>query len=496
MIVKLQKYNILVLYKNINYTFIEVIVLGNETINRVGCYVRVSTENQLENYSIEEQTERLKAYCRAKGWNIYKIYTDGGYSGGNTDRPALKQMLSDAEARKIDMVVVYKLDRLSRSQKDTLSLIEDFFIANNVEFTSMSENFDTSTPFGRAMIGILSVFAQLEKDQITERFTMGRIGRAKEGKFHGGAYAPVGYDYVDGELVINEYEAMQIKEIFSLFVKGYNVNQIQKILQNNNYKNKYSNWNSHRSILNCLRNATYTGKVKFKGQSYNGSHDKIISEDVFLKAQSILNSKEREDNKTNAQKRPFKAMYLLSNSLRCARCGAKYSAAHGKYKCYSRSKTAKKYITDPNCMNDFWDISKLDEAVKSELYKLKVNDNYFNSIIKIDSTTVNDDNAVLVNRIKEIDMQISRILDLYQVGSIPIGDINKRINKLQQEKEALESKCEKKPLGNTVEQFKNILNTYDKVFANGSLEEQRMFITLLVKEIKIDGNRLIFEWNI
>ena len=168
---------------------------------RGACYVRVSTENQLENYSIEEQLDRLKSYCRAKDISVVKYYTDGGYSGGNINRPSLQQMLRDIEDNMIDTVVVYKLDRLSRSQKDTLMLIEDKFLAYNVDFISVNENFDTSTPFGRAMIGILSVFAQLEKDQITERFTMGRIGRAKSGCFHGGAYAPTGYDYVDGQLI-------------------------------------------------------------------------------------------------------------------------------------------------------------------------------------------------------------------------------------------------------------------------------------------------------
>ena len=153
-------------------------------------YVRVSTENQLENYSIEEQISRLKSYCAAKDMILLKIYTDGGYSGGNTDRPALKQMLADIKTVNVDAVLVYKLDRLSRSQKDTLTLIEDEFLAHDVDFISINENFDTSTPFGKAMIGMLSVFAQLEKDQITERFTMGRIGRCKAGYFHGGGNAP------------------------------------------------------------------------------------------------------------------------------------------------------------------------------------------------------------------------------------------------------------------------------------------------------------------
>ena len=125
---------------------------------RCACYVRVSTDNQLENYSIKEQTERLTAFCKAKDYLIVKFYTDGAFSGGSINRPALQQMLGDIEKGLIDAVIVYKLDRLSREQKDTLMLIEDKFLANHVDFISLCENFDTSTPFGLAMIGILSAF--------------------------------------------------------------------------------------------------------------------------------------------------------------------------------------------------------------------------------------------------------------------------------------------------------------------------------------------------
>ena len=118
------------------------------SIARVVGYVRVSTENQLENYSIDEQSQRIRAYCAAKGWALSSIYTDGGYSGGNTNRPALQQMLELVRAGGVDAVVVYKLDRLSRSQKDTLRLIEDEFLAHDTDFISINENFNTSTPFG------------------------------------------------------------------------------------------------------------------------------------------------------------------------------------------------------------------------------------------------------------------------------------------------------------------------------------------------------------
>ena len=123
-----------------------------------------------------------------------------------------------------------QLDRLSRSQKDTLTLIEDELLAHGADFVSISENFDTSTPFGRAMIGILSVFAQLEKDQITERFTMGRIGRSRAGYYHGGSRPPTGYDYRDGLLQVNPYQAIQVREAFALFLSGKSVNAVSREL--------------------------------------------------------------------------------------------------------------------------------------------------------------------------------------------------------------------------------------------------------------------------
>ena len=146
----------------------------------VAIYCRVSTQEQAaEGYSIGEQQSRLSKFCDAHGWKIVHVYSDPGFSGAKLQRPAIQQLIADCSYGLFDCVLVYKLDRLSRSQKDTLYLIEDVFNVHQIGLVSMCENFDTQSPFGKAMIGILSVFAQLERDQITERMTMGRIGRAK-----------------------------------------------------------------------------------------------------------------------------------------------------------------------------------------------------------------------------------------------------------------------------------------------------------------------------
>lgn len=202
-------------------------------MKRTALYIRVSTQEQAqEGYSIGEQKERLIAYCKAHDWSIADIYVDGGYSGGNLKRPAIQKLMS--ETSKFDVVLVYKLDRLSRSQRDTLYLIEEIFLKNNIDFVSMQESFDTSSPFGRAMIGLLAVFAQLEREQIKERTQMGRMARAKKGLFHGGCNIPIGYDYQDGKLIINPYEAEQVREIFDLYMSGKSLSTIAKIMRQKN----------------------------------------------------------------------------------------------------------------------------------------------------------------------------------------------------------------------------------------------------------------------
>lgn len=469
--------------------------MQSRVFSRVACYVRVSTENQLENYSIGEQTERLKAYCKAKGWTIYKFYPDPGYSGGNTDRPALQQMLKDIHAKRIDMVAVYKLDRLSRSQKDTLTLIEDEFIANNVEFVSMSEDFDTSTPFGRAMIGILSVFAQLEKDQITERFTMGRIGRSKAGYYHGGPTPPTGYNYVDGKLVVNEYKAKQVQDVYGLFLRGYSINHIQKYMHE-----KYNGWNSSALVLNVLRNTVYIGKVKFKGVEYKGLQKPIIEVSTFQQAQELLNSPKRQNFKTSAQKTPFRAGYLLSSLVYCKRCGARYSANHGYYKCYSRSKSDKKYIADPNCKNDNYKIEDLDNIVISEIKRLKYDRNYFDDVTGKVHQHQDQSQKALHAQINDLDKQISRMIDLYQLGTIPIDQISERISDLQKKKDAicsqLKSEAKSESLTSRKREFVYTLSKLEQTFGSGCLEEKRLLVSTLIESIWIDGTTVSIKWRI
>src|SRR5699024_6688507 len=192
---------------------------------KVFLYVRVSTKEQLEGYSIESQKERLLAYAKSKDYTVVKTYVDGGYSGSNTDRPAMQEMINNI--KNVDAVVVFKLDRLSRSQKDTLYLIEDVFLPNGVDFISLNESIDTSTPYGRAMIGILSAFAQLERENIYLRTRMGMVERVRQGYWMGGGGVPFGYDYdqTAGILVPNA-DAPRVRQMYDLYLKGWSAQRI------------------------------------------------------------------------------------------------------------------------------------------------------------------------------------------------------------------------------------------------------------------------------
>ncbi len=464
--------------------------MQNKKFDHVGCYVRVSTENQLENYSIEEQTQRLKAYCAAKDWTIFQIYTDPGYSGGNTSRPALQQMLADIQAGRLDMVAVYKLDRLSRSQKDTLTLIEDEFLGNHVEFVSMNENFDTSTPFGRAMIGILSVFAQLEKDQITERFTMGRIGRSKAGYYHGGPTPPTGYRYIDGKLIADPYKAAQIREVYSRFLSGYSIHSIQRYMHE-----KYGGWNSHTLVVHVLRNSTYIGKVKFKGEEYNGLQHPLVSKAKYERVQQLLNGSSEPEKKGSVQKTPFRAGYLLSSLIHCAQCGARYSANHGCYKCYSRAKSDCKYVKNPDCKNKNWPIEALDSLILRQLKTLQFDGTYIQSLQNKEPNAEANTEGIAF-RINELERQINRIIGLYQVGSIPAEQIAERIEALQKEKNTLLLQLTELPKKKTSKRYVSAVNQLDALLQNGSLEEKRLFVSSLIDAILIDGENIQIKWRI
>ncbi len=453
----------------------------------VAGYVRVSSESQVENYSIPQQKEAITNYCKAKGWNLIKIYVDAGYTGANTDRPALQELTEKAGI--YDIVLVYKLDRLSRNQKDTLQLIE-VFNESSTKFASIQENFDTSTPLGMAMLGILSAFAQLERETIKERMSLGRKGRIKKGLWRAGSNVPTGYDYINGHLVIREDEAVQIRKIFDLYLQGWTINKIRQYMHEN-YTNRYSSWAQTSAISTVLRNSLYIGLLPSKSDKteYKGEHEPIIDEDTFYKVQRLLVA--RSENFDPALKHPFKANHLLTGITYCGQCGGRVSCVgthkYSYYGCHKNSADPRQKMK-PKCATPNYNVNKLDCLIIDEVLKLSYDDNAIREIIKPRKQS-NHSKAI-----KSLQNQKSRLVDLYAVGGIDLDALTIKINELTKRIDTL--KADKpEPPELSFEDAKKIFSNVKTVFTSGTLEQQRAVLASLIKKIVLVGNDIEIYWR-
>lgn len=445
-------------------------------MKKVAIYTRVSTNEQFkEGYSIDAQKERLLSYCKAKDWIVRDIFIDGGCSGSNLDRPSLNRLLGSMED--IDIVLVYKLDRLSRSQKDTLFLIEDKFLKNNVDFVSVTENFDTTTPFGRAMIGILSVFAQLERENIKERVTMGRIERAKKGLWCGTPNPPIGYDLLDSNLIINEYEALQVKEIFDLYIKGYGGMAIQNKLVAKGYTTKYGTWESisTHTIPRIIKNKVYIGEISYAKKWYKGIHDPIIPNNIFETANNYFES--RKGNPTTPK-------YFLSGLLFCKECGGKYVAdKKGErtfYICINRKLA---YKQDLKCKNTIFNTEVLESVATNKIKELVKNkDKVIEKFNQLNNIDKHDPNNSIEERIIEIDKQIKKLMDLYQFNTIPVQELSSRLEILNNEKKLISSKItiDEAVSDIDIEDILDQLTEFNKVWNCLDVEEKKVIASALL----------------
>lgn len=462
---------------------------------RTGIYVRVSGHEQEDNYSIPEQIERTKKYCDAKDWMVYKIYTDSVYTGSNMERPGLQDMLKDCENGNLDMVLVYKLDRLSRSQKDTLYLIEDVFEKHGIGFTSMTENFDTSTPHGKFIIGILSVFAQLEREKIKERTMIGKDSRAKEGKWHGGRWIPIGYDYKDDMLIVNEHEAMQVKEIADLFLQGTPVRTIEKTMTAKGFRHKHGEWDA-KTIRRVLSNPVYIGKIKNRDNLYDGIHEPIFGQKTFDDIQKLM--EERREQYGAAK--PHQS--LLGGILYCKNCGGRYArqSYNGiySYMCYSRSKKMPKMIKDPNCRNKNYRMEVLESAILGEIHKLAIDPGRIEQVRENrPATDFTEKIKSITSEIAKIDTQISKMMDLYALGTIDLDVISNKVAELNSTKTALNKELDSLNVPKKENELtdEEIRNTAALMNDDLPLEDRRNIVQALIHYIEIEEENVIIHWK-
>jgi DNA invertase Pin-like site-specific DNA recombinase len=265
---------------------------------RCAVYTRKSTEEglEMEFNSLDAQREACEAYVasqRAEGWLLLSDrYDDGGFSGGTLERPALKRLLRDIEAGGVDVVVVYKIDRLSRSLMDFSRLVE-VLDRHNVTFVSITQSFNTTTSMGRLTLNVLLSFAQFEREVIGERIRDKFAASRRKGMWMGG-WAPLGYEVRDRKLVVNEADAKLVRSIFQRFLKTGSATILARQLVQEGVRNKYGKLVDKGMLYKLLHNPVYVGEAVHKGVSYPGEHDAILDRKTWDKVQAHLHSDPRK----------------------------------------------------------------------------------------------------------------------------------------------------------------------------------------------------------
>ena len=269
---------------------------------RCAIYTRKSTDEGLEQdfNSLDAQREACEAYIKSQtneGWSLVKgHYDDGAYSGGHLNRPAIQELLKEIKLNRVDVIVVYKVDRLTRSLADFAKLVE-LFDKHGVSFVSVTQAFNTTTSMGRLTLNVLLSFAQFEREVTAERIRDKIAASKKKGMWMGGP-VPLGYDVSDKKLIINESEAAQVQKIFELYLSLDNVRELKTELDRLNIRTKRQTYRTGKEVGNCaftrgrlyhlLKNPLYIGKVRHRGTSYDGRHQGIISGDIWEAVQAKL----------------------------------------------------------------------------------------------------------------------------------------------------------------------------------------------------------------
>jgi site-specific DNA recombinase len=448
---------------------------------KAAIYIRVSTDAQFEEgYSVDVQKEQLTAYCVSKGIKDYDYYIDGGWSGSNIERPEMERLMKDVKDGEISHVIVYKLDRLSRSQKDTLYLIEDVFMPNNVDFVSLTESLDTSTPIGRTMIGILAAFAQLERETIRMRTRMGMNERVKEGYWMGGGRIPFGYDYDKNQgILVPNKDAEKVRRIYDLYIQGYSPQNIANMLGL-----KYD-----RLAIQILKRKSNYGIIEYNGVEYQGRHEPIISKEIYDKAMSAMIN--RSITRTSTSE------YLLTGLVYCGKCGAKMRYQKWgkwmKFVCYSQQKSKPYLIKDPDCDQERLYADEVEDMVIKRLLSLK-EERQEMTAVDYNSSAI----ELLSYQKEEIEKKIKRLYNLYSESEdeLLLETINE--NKLQLEKinTKLKNELKQKNVISARKTIKDAIDNLDSQWDYMTQKEKQVLVRTLVNKVIITGTMVKVELSI
>lgn len=464
---------------------------------KAAIYRRVSTlEQAKEGNSLQAQFEALIDYAKKMNYEIVGEYCDDGFSAASLNRPALQRLIGDIKDNKIDIVLIYKQDRLSRRVKDIIELVE-LFIEHNIKLHSLSETIDWLSSSGRAMLKMMATFSEMERENIAERSKMGRDFKAKAGIYSNKKNIPIGYEWdaEKKELIPHETEAEQIKKIFELYLNGWSMRKISKYMSEN-YTNRYKSYNYKLSAKNILYNPVYAGFFQYSGELIKGKNIRpIIDMQTFLTAE-----KKREQNRNLRAK--SESPYLLVGLMWCGLCGQRYSAkrydhnlqdkkyVYYRYGCEARLRFDKEFHSASCKESPILNYEDIEKKIIEDVKALR-----FDSGNEIANNGLLD---ILIEENSQIKDKIKKLLDLYENNLLDkqaleerILGHNKKIEKNDKLIAEMLGELKERPTINL-----GLIKEKIAIIDSLPLSEKRTILKALISKITVYPNEIKIKWNV
>lgn len=508
-------------------------VLSSKKI--VAVYCRVSTTEQAEEgYSIEEQERLLIKYCEDNGYAVFKVYSDRGISGKSIKaRPAMKEMLRDADNKKFDMVITWKINRIARNTLELLQIV-DLLEKNNIAFKSYSENFETETPMGKFSLQMMGAVGELERGTIAQNVKMGMLARAREGRWNGNVV--MGYDLKpienstnkkrkDTELVINPKEAEVVRTIFKMYSEGNGYKAIVGYLNKYGHTTKRGNSFAVSSVKDILNNPVYIGKIRYnvlqnwsekrrKHKNPNpilvdGIHEPIIEQELWDKVQNMLESSKGKPS------RIYDGEFPLTGILRCPECGAGMVIMRSTRTKKDGTKRRLEYYCCGNwknrgtavCHSNAIRADKANEYVFGKLSELLSNDKLVKDIVSnINSTRKamvdpsKDELEKIAKELDKIESKKKKLFEAYEEEIINKEDFKARVAELKEREKVLQEDANNLKMNVmdddvqevSYELVKETLSQFGEMISNNiSREQQKKLLHMLISKITINELREI-----
>ena len=473
----------------------------------ISAYIRVSTDEQVEKgNSIQEQKERLSAFCRANGWSQPEYYIDDGYSAKDLNRPGIQHLLDDVRAGKVQSVLTTKLDRLSRNLLDILQLV-NIFTDHGCNYVSASESFDASTAAGKMMLQLLGTFAEFERERISERVKENMLSLAKN--TNKAIYQPCyGYEIDEnGQFVINEEEAKFVRLMFDLAEQGHGPRMIAKILNEHGARTKAGKPWDQVNVKRLIKNERVAGIMIYNKRQKKGNrvvfrdkgewivkennHPAIIPPERFEKVQEILRSR------SLAKRHAESETYLLTGLVKCAHCGKNMKGSTARYVRGDKSYTYYRYICSSyvlgyGCKHHAIHRDDLENLIIQTAKKIA---NASETELKISiapPSSVAEQIKHIHDQLARIEQRMQKQIEAYENDLISAHDLKLARKRIESErKELLERLKEVEKRGTTLEDVRRKAEELLDVISGDDRVKAKHALRQLFQEIHIENGEIV-----